>query len=1757
LKKVWHSVLSLIAAFAVASPSLAQNHPLPYKAGQTATVCTTCGGNNEAGEPNAGKPTYPYGGPLTGFVGRIVDSSSTIAIQHAGMRTVRASEVVRTAFDTRGSAPPRIYYQLGETVAAYSLNNFFTTTLSAPLVPLNQINTGSSYLFRTALERIQMVHGYLYPESNKSGGWKVPLVDGQSRLGDFDFDDRGYLYAAYQEFGWGIVKDNGETNGAHLAKVLQVLGDEPPGLASTNITPRVVISLKSGARYYAVISNSFSPTKTAIYDVTNPSAPQNPRVRNGAENGISTWDKSDDAGLLAVLNGDGKVRIYDYDSYVVGTGPAPLETVSASSGKYLRSPSFDDQGNLYILEGDIRGASNNVLWKLRRNGSGFTKTALSPYPGAFNAKFMHAANGYVAIGGENMVNGKLGADLLLFKVEGSNLRQLDTDHFFRRFYHAAPTGYAQPDFSTPKAVRIFKQGTKTYLMYNSHGLGDVYQLGNDGPQLSVTMKTASFGTPNPFAQPTQAGPFPGDIVTFSASVTPSATHSLTWNFGNTEAGAAANVRSGSTGVDIQHQFTGLNNLSKVQAAKSVSATSTTDSEMTDTATVNLKTPEARIAIKATGELVTASGFEVVAGDKFVDASDGSIESHVANWTIGGSPTLARPNEEISVGALGSRSVELTSAYGKYDSGALANPAGSYNATVSAKTYEVKPFIVKLKPAVRTGTGVTYSATARHTTDTSILSATTWTVTWSLKTGAVETAAQTNTVAVGTIPNFPFDKSLLVNNSTVKLTVSVDPTSVPAPSFATYIATEEVKVPDPVIQLTNCGHVNDNCSIKAISGLGNATSSWQLSWVVKRGTSTVASGTGNPLTTFKLTQAGSYTATVTETIFDTTPVTLGFEVAESLCGQPPQSHQLAITASCTTNCAANSVITFDASTFQYTPQECDIYTWNFGDGSPVQSGAGLRSVQHAYTSDGQRTVTLNVKNSSNSTGTNATTKVTVGSGGNNGGGGTTCTAPTNINFTYSNASGCSANGNCRTGQAINFSATRNGSSLLNCDNATWDFGDGGTSTSKSPSRTYTTPGTYTVKLKVQNTAGTAPEITKSITIIQGPTGSCGVGPNATQAAMTYTGRETGCTKTNGVACKAGELVDFFVSFFQYVKQPCDQFQWTFGDGTTANTDQPSHAFPTGINSATVSVKIFNTTSPNGLTLTTPVALGPAAPIKPQPVLTFPSFPTSVSKGTPVTFTVNSNIEATAWTFTFGDGSSDSTTLANHRGTTATIQHTYTTAGTYTVTVQAGNAEDVARKGLVVGTGLIVVDIPEYKFLLPVVTHAGGANNSVWRTDVQIYTPQPGVSPQNPLHMTAQLRDITRPLEVFNPTFTYEDFMRVFTNAADSGPVIITVRAQQPPQIWTRTYNQTDAGTFGQFIPAIRIDAAAGAGSAFGTGKYYMAGLRHDGRFRTNLGFVNPNPNVVNATVKVYDDKHFILGSFPLQLQPYQLDQFPITADKAVKNLPADRPFSVQIEVPPGQWLIGYASYIDSNSNDPCFIQAIRESELSLPEYSKGVIPGVGHVGEWRSDVTIFNPDTEHINVDLAYYDQGGTKVAEAKAVPIRAGEFVQYTDFLKQGVLGNVPDSLGILRVTVPEVNAPLKFPMTFARTYNDKGTGKTFGQGIAGFAAGRTNVRAGKPGLVPGVRSNSKYYTNVIVTNPSTTTVTATVKMLDPTTGAETTLHHFTLSPNQTIVGPVNLGTYETASVKIEADGNVWAFCSIVDKGTADPENVPATPMAQ
>ena len=1752
LKSFGKAAIALLLCLAGGNQLSAQFYPLPASKSEPASICTTCVGNNSSGQANAGLPTYPYDKPLVDFVGRYVDSSTTLSFQHVGIRTVRA-RLIRVAPNQRGTAPPRLYVGLGEAVGAYSIDNFFNTKLPAGPKKVNEIGTGGYWPGRNPdpLELATPPDGFLYPEATNAK-WSVPLVDGQTRLYDFDFDDRGYLYAAYSSFGWGIVKDEGGTTGGHFAKVVQMLGTgstvfpktlpDPNGVSS----PWYIVVVKSGAKYYAAVSDG-TKSQHNLYDVTDPAAPKFVATRTV---GIRQWSRDDANERLAVVTATGLLQVYDYAGFVAGR--EPIAQFTGRNGNFV-DVSFDEQGDVWAI--DTRN-----LWQLRAVGNSYNDTVHTPYGTTFEPRVLHAAAGHIAMVG---VDKTIGAyDVRLLKAETAGPAPIDVDGYFRKFYHKAPSGYAEAcnycgfGYFNHTDVHIVKNGGKTYLMYSTGGLGDVFEIqGSDSISLS---KKDTFGAVNPHATTTD-GPYIGDIVTFrAASSSPSKSYDVTWNFGNPES-SDNTAGPKKTGLDVTHQYTGLSTAAMITAPKTVRAITVEDSQINSQMLLTLKVPTPRIGISgvATPLVVNTTGAEIVAGSTFRDASDGSVESHYGTWTIDNTATKFKPGAtDIAVGAVGPHTLSFVGSYGKYDPVALTGTA-QYNTTPLTLAYIVKPFVAKINAPTRSGTNIRFSGNPLRTTDLTILPAVTWNVTWTLTNslagaGSVSTAAtktQTNPgVAVGTIPNFDVAEAEVTAGSTVTLEIAVDLAglSLPAQAYAVDTDTITLTPPNPMIQQTECENANGPCKLEAKSETSAATTDWVYAWTLRKDSTTGSVVGVSTAATFEptITTAGNYVAILktTKGIFEVTK-TKTFTVAAALCGPPPSSTQAAINVSCLT-CTPGMEITFSASFFGYSKQACDEITWTFGDGGSATGSP----VQHTYASAGTYRVTMKVINTS---GTATETKdievktVTQPP--------PSCTAPTNVTFTWDGSAGCQPGTSCRTTEQITFTPRRGVLALANCDSVSWNFGDNTTSTSKTPpAKQYSTAGTYTVSLTVTNSFGTQ-TMTRDVTVIPPPTGNCTVPPALGNFAIMVSGGTSGCS--NGTQCQHGEVITMTTQAIQYTPGPCDNFEWDFADGTPkVTTRNATHTFAGGQTEYQVKFKVSNTAGFYIYTRT--VKFGASTPVQPLPVLTPTTFPSTAQKGKTVTFVATSNMDSTGWTWNFGTGEgAPNTTQAGLTQRTSTITHTFTTTGAKTVRVTARNpAGAVTELGAAQGTITITEPpaIPEYRFLLPATAYFD--TPAVWRTDVQIYNPDPSVSEAKPLIMEAEFKGKTYTMEMIKATHIYEDFLGGLLSHQryDQGPVIITTKnAMNPPQIWTRTYIQTSAGTFGQFVPAIRLDNVGGNGGATAEGAYFLSGLRHDTRYRTNVGFLNPNAAAMTVTVKAYDEEGFAItgAEFPLTLQPFQLEQFQLKSK--MPTLPMDAPFSLKVNVPPSQWLVGYASYIDGMSNDPVYLQLVRDTDFTSGDFKKSVIPGVGHVQSWRSDVTILNPDSTGMQFDLRYYDAAGVKRAEALSVRLGAGEFLQYGDILKQGVLGNVGDGIGTLEIEVKEDHSV--YPMTFARTYFDDLANGTYGQGIGGFAPGRANVKPNKPAFIAGVRNTADYYTNVGLLNVGTTAVSVKVTLLDPNTGAAVNSIDYPLAPFQTVVGAYGgFGSITSGTFKIEANGNVWAFASIIDKRTKDPEYVPA-----
>jgi PKD repeat protein len=1736
--------LALALIFAGVQPALAQSYPYPGKITSPAVKCTGCEGANTLGQLNDGLFTWPYATPIAHHVGRFCDSTGVTDFQGGtGYATARA-RLVRYTRTTNGAAPPRAYVQLANGIAVYSLSTFFTSKLPAPMVTINAALGSSVRRTGFSPEKVAAWDAAITPENGPSG-WTLTFSDGQDKLFDFDVDDRGYVYVATGGFyGWGLVRDSGQTGGSALTLVA--------GSQFLDVPAQHIVAVKSGSQYFAVVAGPDGGRTS--YDVTNAGSITQVSKRDGAAYGFSSFARDDARERVAIVT-TGSVKIYENANFANGSGP--ITTFDPPSGKLYQDVTADESGNFWTSERTTLPSSNRVV-KFERGANGYTRRTFDVFGEPFTPEgdgfTINYGDKYLTVVGRFGVGSGLEKDVKIFKIENGEPVLVNVGGFVNKYYYKAERDYATPTRSN-KLYGVFpiKWNNKLYLTVSSHALGDVYEL-ETGDSISVSQKSGIFGTTNPYAKSTSAGPYYGDLLKFNAVASGSTQYSITWNFDNPESGSD-NTQAGNTGSDGSHQFSGLDTTTKINTVRSVKAVANSNSEVNGAANVTLKVPTARIGIAGTEVALTTDGaaLDIIAGDQLTDASDGTVEGHYSAWTVDSTSTNQAPDQPLASPAPGDHTLTLAAKYGKYS--AFVTNGSPYTDSVSNIALTVRPFVVSFANPVVSGNAVTFKGTARVTQQTSVLSATTWDVEWSLKNGQADVVPpQTSSANVGSIPDFQVaDRTSIPSGSILQLKVSVSSglgTGVPS-ALGTHTLTQTLLTPDPKVTKSGCAETTSPCSFTVSSLAGNSTSGWTVTWTLKTGSSTVATSTLPASQTYSptISTPGTYTVTAKAAtqLFEGSFTTSAFTVTQPACANPPTADQIAIFTSCST-CSVGSSVTIRAdapnipgNTYSFT--DCEEYLWDFGDGAGQQPATSQFQVSRSYSSSGSKTIRLTIRKGSQLSPEFRTT-IVVGSV-------QTCPAPTGIQVTYSGSLGCRPTVACKTGETVFFQASRGSGGLLSCDNVSWSFSDGGSSSSFTPAHAFSNTGTASATVTVTNTAGTGfGTVQIPIVTNDGGGGNCNAPPDATKVYIDYVGQTSGCSVLNGKVCAGSEQIKLRVlPFAGAVLQSCDKIEWNFGDGSAlSSTLEPTHSYVGNVPAYHVTARIWNTTSSTGNTITVDIPF--PASVKPTPTMSYASFPSTGSKGVAVSFTASASIPATGWTWTFGDGSSD-TTQASAVGTSNTVTHTYATSGTFKVTVKARNADDVSTAPTSqVDRDVVIEETPEYRYLLPVVAHANGIG-SVWRTDVQIYSADANISPAHPQALTASYKGVEYPLNMTKSTLIIEDILdQLRPGQTEQGSMIIAVRTNIAPQIWSRTYNQTPAGTFGQFIPAILLNEAGG-GSAFGEGRYYLAGLKSDSRYRTNVGLVNPNGQAITAVVRLYDDLGPIGQPLNHTLQPFQLDQFPVTGH-------SDRPFSIEIEVPDGMWLIGYASLIDGGSSDPVYLQAVRESELGSADYRENVIPGVGHVGDWRSDVTVYNSDGHTITVDLAYHDAAGSKVGEAKAVPIRAGEFLQYSDLLKQGVFGTVSDGVGMLRVSVPGTVSADHFPLTYARTYNDNGTGKTYGQGIAGFASNRANVRAGKSGLIPGVRSNDKYYTNIGLTNVSSTVATVVVKVLDPNTGLEVpdSQRTFTMQPNQSIVGQEDLKGRANASLRIEVSGgNVWAFASIIDRGTLDPEYVPATPL--
>lgn len=280
-----------------------------------------------------------------------------------------------------------------------------------------------------------------------------------------------------------------------------------------------------------------------------------------------------------------------------------------------------------------------------------------------------------------------------------------------------------------------------------------------------------------------------------------------------------------------------------------------------------------------------------------------------------------------------------------------------------------------------------------------------------------------------------------------------------------------------------------------------------------------------------------------------------------------------------------------------------WLWDFGDGSTSTE----QNPSHIYNSDRNFNVTLQVRNSNGCVSTlTKTSMIQISTG-------------VLAKFTNDNPQTCTAP------VTINFQNQSTGTGVVNYQ---WDFGDGATSTLLSPSHTYSSNGTYTVRLIVTNSNGCTDTTIKPNAVTVGSVNAAFTSP-----ANTCQGSST--VFTNGSVPVPASV------------------QWFFGDGNSSTEFSPVYTYNTA---GTFNVKMVANFGACKDSLIRPIT------VFAKPTAAFNTADTASCKAP---FTVNFNnqsVSAASQLWYFGD---------NTTSTLVSPVHIYNSTGSFTVKLSVTN------------------------------------------------------------------------------------------------------------------------------------------------------------------------------------------------------------------------------------------------------------------------------------------------------------------------------------------------------------------------------------------------------------------------------------------------------------------------------------------------------
>lgn len=556
-------------------------------------------------------------------------------------------------------------------------------------------------------------------------------------------------------------------------------------------------------------------------------------------------------------------------------------------------------------------------------------------------------------------------------------------------------------------------------------------------------------------------------------------------------------------------------------------------------------------------------------------------------------------------------------------------------------------------------------------------------------------------------------------------------------------------------------------------------------------------------------------------------------------------------------------------FTFTDQSTGAITsrsWNFGDGA----GSTAASPSHVYASAGVYTTTLTVSGG----GVQSQAQRTV-----------SVAAPSPV-FPAVSASFDVSPGSANVRDNVSFFDRSSGSPT----SWSWSFGDGGTSPAQNPVHSWASAGTYTVTLTAAN-GGSSSTTSRQITIaaiapyhslvsVSAQTNGAGGSVWRTELTLFNAGNEAAGGQFVFLPGAGGSAIArlLYIAPKQSVtfgNTLLDLFGLSSGAGAIA-IDATS---PSSTPNLIVSSRTYTTGSSG--------TYGQAVPsvdsdgLQPTLYLTGLEHDTYFRTNLGLVNRSNSPVGTTmalydefgrqigAATVTVPANNFQQGSLANYfpaiaNGIGSRLSVRISSGASSAVSVYASVVDNKTQDPVYIQA----IPAPSgSSMVLPAVGRAAGANGTFWRSDVNVFNPAGSTATYTLRYIAAGSDGRNAPARSFtlspSAQATFSDVLSSFGVASGNGALEVRWNGGLGPVVTSRTFTAGgDGGTYGQSIDPV---------GAF-RGDSFVTGLRSDGAYRSNVGFVNGSDATIGVTVTLLTSYGTTAGSAFVQLAPRSQAQY---------------------------------------------------------------------------------------------------------------------------------------------------------------------------------------------------------------------------------------------------------------------------------------------